>query len=140
LVCPNNLLGTVDVYLTTHHGLAISGPQALVHAVHPRVVVMNNGPRKGGSRETWTTVKSSPGLEDLWQLHYSVPRPPNPSYQESLETGGKEFNAPDNFIANMDEVAAHTPAHGIKVSAREDGGFVVTNLRNGFSKQYKPSK
>jgi competence protein ComEC len=140
LVCPNNLLGTVDLYLTTHHGLAISGPQALVHAVHPRVIVMNNGPRKGGSRETWTTVKSSPGLEDLWQLHYSVPRPPNPSFQEALETGGKEFNAPDNFIANMDEAAGHTPAYAIKVSAREDGSFAVTNLRNGFSKQYKASK
>ena len=137
LVCPNNLLGTVDLYLTTHHGLNISGPQALVHAVRPRVAVMNNGPRKGGSRETWTTVKSSPGLEDIWQLHYSVARPPNPSFHEALETGGKEFNAPENFIANLDEAAGHTPAYAIKVSARQDGGFIVTNVRNGFSKEYK---
>jgi competence protein ComEC len=127
----------VDVYLTTHHGLNISGPQALVHAVHPRVAVMNNGPRKGGSRETWTTVKSSPGLQDIWQLHYSVPRQPNPSYHETLETGGKEFNSPEDFIANLEEPAGHTPAYAIKLSARPDGGFAVTNLRNGFSKEYK---
>jgi hypothetical protein len=139
LVCPNNLLGTVDLYLTTHHGLNISGPEATVHAMRPRVIVMNNGPRKGGSRETWTTLKSSPGLEDIWQLHYSVPRPPNPSFHEALETGGKELNAPENLIANLDEAAAHTPAYAIKVSARQDGAFVVTNLRNGFSKGYKAS-
>jgi beta-lactamase superfamily II metal-dependent hydrolase len=137
LVCPNNLLGTVDVYLTTHHGLNISGPQALVHAVHPRVVVMNNGPRKGGSRETWTTLKSSPGVEDIWQLHYSVQRPPNPSFDEASENGGKELNAAEDHIANLDEAAAHVPAYAIKLSARPDGSFVVANLRNGFSKSYQ---
>jgi len=137
LVCPNNLLGTVDLYLTTHHGLAISGPPVIVHTLRPRVALMNNGPRKGGSRETWTTLKSSPGLEDIWQLHYSVPRPPNPSFHEALDTGGKEYNSPDNFIANLDEAAAHTPAHAIKVSAQQDGGFTMTNPRTGFSKEYK---
>jgi len=137
LVCPNNLLGTVDAYLTTHHGLNISGPEVLVHAVRPRVAVMNNGPRKGGSRETWTTVKSSPGLEDIWQLHYSVQRPPNPAFGEGSENGGKELNAPENFIANLEEAPAHTPAYALKLSGTADGSFTVTNLRNGFSKQYK---
>ena len=32
LVCPNNLLGAVDLYLTTHHGLNLSGSPVLVHA------------------------------------------------------------------------------------------------------------
>jgi beta-lactamase superfamily II metal-dependent hydrolase len=137
LVCPNNLLGTIDLYLTTHHGLAISGPQVLVHAIHPRVALMNNGPRKGGSRETWTTLKSAPGIEDIWQLHFSVPRQPNPSFHESAETGGPEYNAPENFIANLDEAAAHAPAYAIKVAAQQDGSFAITNLRNGFSKDYK---
>jgi competence protein ComEC len=137
LVCPNNLLGTVDLYLTTHHGLAISGPPVIVHTLRPRVALMNNGPRKGGSRETWTTLKSSPGLEDIWQLHYSVQRPPNPSFHEALETGGKEYNSPDNFIANLDEAAAHPSAYAIKVSVQPDGGFTMTNPRTGFSKEYK---
>jgi competence protein ComEC len=138
LVCPNNLLGTIDLYLTTHHGLAISGPQVLVHAIRPRVALMNNGPRKGGSRETWTTLKSAPGIEDIWQLHFSVPRQPNPSFHESVETGGPEYNAPENLIANLDEAAAHTPAYAIKVAAQQDGSFAITNQRNGFSKDYKP--
>jgi len=138
LVCPNNMLGTIDLYLTTHHGLAISGPQVLVHAIHPRVALMNNGPRKGGSRETWTTLKGSPGIEDIWQLHFSVPRQPNPSFHEAVETGGPEFNAPENFIANLDEAAAHAPAYAIKVAAQQDGSFAMTNLRNGFSKDYQP--
>src|ERR1700736_6273552 len=101
LVCPNNLLGTIDLYLTTHHGLNISGPEVLVHAVRPRVTVMNNGPRKGGSRETWTTVKSAPGLEDIWQLHYTVPRPPNPAFHNLADNGGTGLNARAAFIANL---------------------------------------
>lgn len=136
LVCPTNRLGTVDVYLTTHHGLNLSGPRVLVHAVRPRVAVMNNGPRKGGSREAWTTVKASPGLEDLWQVHYSEPRPANPAFQETSDSGGKDLNVAEEMIANLDE----TTAHYLKISAREDGGFVVTNPRNRHSKEYKPRR
>jgi hypothetical protein len=61
LVCPNNLLGTVDVYLTTHHGLNLSGPAVLVHAVRPRVAVMNNGAKKGGMPSAWRIIEDSPG-------------------------------------------------------------------------------
>jgi len=125
LVCPNNLLGSVDLYLTTHHGLNISGPKALVHALRPRVAVMNNGPTKGGAPEAWRIVRDSPGLEDFWQGHYSV-------------KAGRDHNAPEQFIANLDETGATCAAHWIKVSARPDGSFVVTNGRNGFSKTYKP--
>jgi hypothetical protein len=31
---------------------------------------------------------------------------------------------------------AHAPAHYIKVSARTDGSFTVTNSRNGYSRTY----
>ena len=134
LVCPTNRLGTVDVYLTTHHGLNLSGPRALVHAVRPRVAVMNNGPRKGAAREAWTIVRNSPGLEDLWQIHYSEERPPNPGFQETTGSGGKELNVPEQFIANLDEKTAHY----IKISSQQDGSFVVTNPRTGFKKEYKP--
>ena len=123
LVCPNNLIGTVDVYLTTHHGLALSGPAALVHAIHPRVAIMNNGARKGGAPTAWQIIKDSPGLEDIWQLHYSV-------------EGGKEHNAPDSFIANVDEVG--DAGSYIKLSAESDGAFTVTNSRNKYHKEYRP--
>ena len=137
LVCPNNLLGTVDLYLTTHHGLNLSGPPVLVHAVKPRVAIMNNAAKKGAAAETMATLRSSPNLEDLWQLHYSVPRPPNTAYYEKAEPGGKDLNTSEQLIANLDEAPTHTPVHYIKVSVRPDGTFTVTNSRNGFSKQYR---
>ena len=120
LVCPNNLLGTVDVYLTTHHGLNLSGPAVLVHAVQPRVAVMNNGPRKGGVPSAWRIIRDSPGLEDLWQLHYAV-------------DGGPDHNVPETFIANVDD----TTAHDIRISAQRNGSFEITNGRNGHRKMYR---
>jgi competence protein ComEC len=120
LVCPSNRIGPIDLYLTTHHGLEQSGPPALVHAVRPRVAVMNNGPKKGGSPQAWRIVRDSPGLEDFWQLHYAV-------------NAGREFNTADELIANVDE----TTAHGLKVSAGRDGSFTVANTRNGVTKTYK---
>lgn len=124
LMCPNNPIGTVDVLLVSHHGLFQSSSPALVDAVHPRVAIMNNGARKGGSPEAWQTVRNSPGLEDLWQLHYAV-------------EGGKEHNVPDSFIANVDEADA---GQYIKLTAEGNGSFTVWNQRNKFEKTYKVSK
>ena len=126
LVCPNNLVGRVDVYLTTHHGLDISGSKLFVHAIHPTVAVMNNGSTKGTS-SAWQIVRDSPGLIDFYQNHY-------------LTKLGKEYNSPEQFIANLDDKGPMCEAHWIKVSARSDGSFVVTNSRNGFSKAYNQSK
>jgi beta-lactamase superfamily II metal-dependent hydrolase len=123
LVCPNNLLGTVQVYRTSRHGGDYSGAQALVHSVRPRIAVMNNNPTKGGTPDTFRIVKSSPGIEDFWQLHYS-------------DNVTKEVNSPEQFIANFTTGDA---GHYIKLSARSDGSFRVTNGRNGFSKDYTAS-
>ncbi len=120
LACPNNLLGEVDLYLTNHHGLDSSNAAPLVHGLKPRVAVMNNGARKGGSPEAIKTVRNSPGLEDLWMIHYSI-------------AAGKEGNVPDSFIANIDE---NDEGFGIKISAEQNGTMVVTNQRNKFSKTY----
>ena len=121
LMCPTNLVGTVDLFMVSHHGLKLSNSKMLVHAVHPKVAIMANGPRKGGDPAVLDILKSSPGMLDLWQSHFS------PS------AGDK--NAPVDFIANLE-----APCEGktIKVSARSDGTFTVTNLRNGFSRTYKP--
>ena len=141
LMCPNNPIGAVDLYLTTHHGLAQSGSKVVVHGLAPRVAVMNNGTRKGGSVQALQILHASPGLEDLWQLHWSY-------------HGGTEHNAPGAFIANVGDPATrarvltevapgtergdpeHAPAYLIKVSAGADGSFTVTNTRNGFRKTY----
>jgi hypothetical protein len=91
LMCPTNRIGTVDLYLTSHHGLEKSGSPALVQALRPRVVVMNNGTRKGGTAEVFASLQETAGIEDLWQLHWS--------YNVGLE------NAPARFIANIDDAA-----------------------------------
>src|SRR6266581_4318955 len=65
LMCPTNRIGAVDLYLTSHHGLEKSGSPALVHALQPRVAVMNNGTRKGGEPNTFRVLRESPGIEDL---------------------------------------------------------------------------
>ncbi len=157
LVCPNNLLGSIDLYLTTHHGLARSGLPALVEAIAPRVVMMNNGPRKGGSVEVWDTLRKIRSVQNIWQLHYSMPRPISASFEEKADPGGPAYNTSDQLIANVDQVPAppappagqapgqgrgpqpppHTPSYFVKVSVRPDGSFTVTNSRNGFTKDYK---
>lgn len=121
LTCPNDLIGTVDVYLVAHHGLAISSPPAFVHALHPKVAIMNNGARKGGEPMAWTVIRDSPGLKDLWQLHYSV-------------AGGKEHNSPDQFIANPE--GGSDQGNWLSLTATPDGSFTVRNSRNRLAVSY----
>jgi competence protein ComEC len=120
LVCPNNLIGTVDLYLTTHHGVNQSNAKVIVDAIHPRVSIMNNGAHKGGSQEAWETIHNSPGLQDLWQLHYAM-------------GSDKAHNVPEMFIANLDEKCE---GKYIKVTAEANGTFAVLNSRNNFEKTY----
>jgi len=117
LLCPENKAGKIDLYLTTHHGG--ESPKA-IWGMAPRVAIMNNGPSKGADPLGWKNVKASPGLEDLWQLHFAL-------------AGGKETNVPDTFIANVDP---NDHGYHLKVSALEDGSFTVTNPRNKYSKTY----
>jgi len=121
LVCPVNRIGKVDLYLTTHHGADTSGPAAIVHALRPRVAIMNNGARKGGSPSAWQVIKSAPGLEDFWQVHFAM-------------AGGKENNVAEEQIANLEE---NCQGHGLSVSAKENGEFTVSNGRNSVSKTYR---
>lgn len=123
LVCPNNLLGTVDVYHTTGHGGQWGSNPVMVHAVQPRAAIMNNAAIKGGHADTFATLRSSPGLEDVWQTHVST------------ENAAQRDNSSEQFIANIDASPGHV-GHFIKLSARADGSFTVTNSRNGFSKEY----
>jgi competence protein ComEC len=120
LACPENLVGTVDLYLTTHHGLNTSNAQEIVHALRPRVAIMNNGAKKGGHPDVWKIIKASPGLEDLWQLHFSI-------------AGKAEHNSPESLIANLAEDCA---GKYLRVSANPDGSFRVFNERNNYEKTY----
>ena len=120
IACPNNLLGTVDLFLVTHHGADLSNPKPLVWALHPRVAVIDNGPRKGSSPAAWQIVHDSPELEDLWQLHYA---------QES----DRDHNVDADHIANVKE---NCEGKYLKVSALPDGTFTLTNSRTGAEKTY----
>jgi competence protein ComEC len=120
LVCPNNLIGTVDLYLTTHHGLNQSNAKVIVDAIHPRVSIINNGAHKGGSPDAWETIHNSPGLQDLWQLHYAM-------------DSDKAHNVPETFIANLDEKCE---GKYIKITAEPNGTFTVLNSRNNYKKTY----
>ncbi len=121
LMCPDNRVGTASVLLVSHHGLAVSNSQPLVWALRPQVAIMNNGARKGGEPAAWERLKRSPGLEDLWQLHYS-------------EAGGADHNVNKAYIANLHEKCR---GHWIELTAEPDGSFTVWNSRNGFAKHYR---
>ena len=147
LMCPTNRIGRADVFFVTHHGQPVSNAAVVVHALQSRVAIMNNGTRKGGQPAAMRIIHSAPRLEDLWQVHFST-------------LSGQEHTAPGLFIANVVDDQADTmpiaaiaqpgpgappapvhngPAYWIKVSAKQDGSFTVSNARNGFSKTYKPN-
>jgi competence protein ComEC len=115
LACPNNMIGTVDLFLVTHHGLDESNAKAMDWALHPGVAIIDNGPRKGNSPDAWQIVHDSPALEDLWQLHYA------------------EQNVSDDHIANVKE---NCEGKYLKIVAQADGSFTVTNSRTGLEKTY----
>lgn len=119
LVCRVNKLGHVDIYIVSHHGWSQSSSPEFVDALHARVAIMDNGATKGGSTATFETLKQAPGLEALWQLHFSVE--------------GGALNAPEQFIANT---SAPDAGHPIELTADKSGSFEITNTRNNFTKKY----
>jgi hypothetical protein len=113
-----NLLGHASVYLVAHHGNYDSNVPAVVAALRPQAAIMNNGPTKGGAPDSFKTLRAQPNM-DLWQLH------------ESRNQGAD--NAPDAFIANVDDGAT---AYWIRLTANSDGSFELLNSRTGFLKKY----
>ncbi|MGH9354514.1 MAG: ComEC/Rec2 family competence protein [Terriglobia bacterium] len=124
LMCPTNQMGEVEVYMTTHHAMAVSGSAYVVDALHPIVAIADNGAHKGGDPRALEVVHKSPGIEGFWDLHYSY--------------AAEESNPQAPFIANLKD----SPDHGywIKLQAYPSGAFTVTNQRNGESKTYQPRR
>ena len=120
LVCPDNLIGQVDLFLVNHHGMNLSNSRAFVDAIHPRVAIMDNGAHKAGSPEAWQTVHESPGLLDLWMLH-------------TAEGSDPAHNSADPLIANL---KGGPDGAYFKVIAHHDGTFSLTNSRTGQTKTY----
>ena len=99
LMCPTNRIGTVDLFVVSHHGQPVSNSEVLVHAHRSRAsAIMNNGTRKGGQPDAMKSRSTRRrGLEDLWQMHFSL-------------LSGQEYTVPGMFIANgVDEQPAAMP-------------------------------
>jgi beta-lactamase superfamily II metal-dependent hydrolase len=124
LMCPDNRLGKIDVLVVSHHGWYQSSSPALVDAIHPRVAIMDNGAKKGGSIPVLDTIRHAPGIETLWQLHYS-------------DEGGTGHNTQSEYIANLD---APDAGHDIELTASRDGSFTVRNSRTAVEKDYAAGK
>ena len=124
LMCPDNKLGHADIYIASHHGLDQSNSPALVHGLAPRVAIIDNGSKKGATASAWDIIKSSPGLQDIWQLHFA-------------DANGAEHNTGDPYIANVNE--ADTGFY-LKLTANEDGSFDLYNARNKYSKAYPAAR
>jgi beta-lactamase superfamily II metal-dependent hydrolase len=120
LMCPVNKLGKVDVYIVSHHGWQQSSSPALVWAIAPRVAIMDNGAKKGGTPSTWDIIEKSPHLENLWQVHFS-------------DEGGAAHNVPAEFIANPQGTDA---GNYLELIGHADGGFDVFNSRTQETKKY----
>lgn len=120
LVCPSNKLGTIDVYIVSHHGWYQSGSPAFLSAIAPRVAIMDNGAKKGGTPSAWDIIEKSPRLQDLWQLHYS-------------DEGGAAHNVAAEFVANPEGPDA---GNDLELTAWSDGSFEVWNSRTQKAKPY----
>ena len=145
LMCPANRLGVVDLLIAARHGNV--NAELLTHAINPRVIVTNNGTRKGAPPDAMKIFYSAPRVEDVWQIHFS-------------QLAGQEYSVPGLFIANtfdeqpvalsiapfvappQGQQAPPAPEHNgrayyFRISAQQDGAFTVANLRNGFSRTYR---
>lgn len=123
LACPVNLLGTIDLFQVTHHGVRDDVLPQQMWAMAPTVAVMNNGPTKGAGAVAVATVLKSPGLQDLWSLHRAV-------------NNDASHNAREELTANLGDSDG---CAGAWIRARIDpaGTYTLTNSRNGYSKTYR---
>jgi len=120
LMCPVNRIGHVDVLIVSHHGWYQSSSPALVDALHARVAIMDNGEKKGGSTPTFNTLAAAPGLQGLWQLHFS--------------DEAEKLNTPQTYIANPN---GPDGGNWIELDGDASGNITVTNSRNGYTHEYK---
>ena len=124
LACPGNKLGAITLFQASHHGFSSgqSGSPALVFAIKPEVVIVNDGATKGFDAPAFEEIMKIPGLQDMWQVHRAV-------------RSDAAHNTDEQKIANLEQ-GADDQGLGIKVSVAKDGKFTVANTRNNFSKTY----
>jgi hypothetical protein len=84
------------------------------------VAVTSNGATKGGDPAPFDTLKATPTLKDVWQLHFATRNP--------------DKNPPADQIANLAD--GPDASNALTMSVAKTGAVTVSNARNGFSKTY----
>lgn len=120
LVCPKDLIGPVDLFQVTHHGMDISNHPTLVKTIAPKVAIMNNGPRKGGTPATVKLLRAAPSIQAAYQLHKNA-------------ATSAEDNTDPALIANSDAAGGQF----IHVSVAPDGSsFLVKIGESGAARTF----
>ena len=120
LVCPIDLVGPVDLYQVTHHGMDISNHPTLIQSIAPTVAIMNNGPRKGGSPVTVKRLRSVPSIQAAYQLHRNA-------------ASSDDDNTNPSLIANKD----HSDGEFVRVRIVPDGSkFTVQIGEHGAERTF----
>jgi beta-lactamase superfamily II metal-dependent hydrolase len=123
LVCPKNLIGPVDVYQVTHHGLDSSNNPLVLRSLQPRVAVMNNGVTKGCLPEVAANLRDTKSIEAVYQVH------------KNLRPDGAIGNVPDEYIANREK---DCQGNVIKLSVEPDGrGYTVSIPANNHTRTFQ---
>ncbi|MXY24267.1 MAG: MBL fold metallo-hydrolase [Acidobacteria bacterium] len=123
LACPENRLGVIDLYQAPHHGGYGAIRPELTGALQPTVMVINNGPRKGGTPESLAVAQRTAGIEDVWQSHRAL-------------ADNADHNTEEALIANLTE-EDDCAGHWIKATVAADGrSWTMTNGRTGHTRSY----
>lgn len=125
LVCPKDLIGPVDVYQVTHHGLDASNNPVVLKTIQPRVAVMNNGHKKGCLPEVFANLKSTASIEAIFQVH------------KNLREDGAVNNVAHEFIANHEPAEECNGNHIQLAVAADSTSYTVQIPSTDFSQTFK---
>ena len=128
LVTPFDLVsarfGQIDVFQINHHGLDSSNNPLLIRSLKPKVVVFNNGHKKGCNEGSFQTVKGTESVQAIWQAHKNLREDSHNNTEEAL-------------MANLTD-SKNCKGNFIKLSVSPDGkSYVIFNSRNKESRAYE---
>lgn len=128
LVHPYDLVGPVDVYQVTHHGLDASNNPVVLRTVKPTVAIMNNGHTKGCMPDVFADLKETSSIKAIYQMH------------KNLRPDGVMNNTADQFIANHED-AEHCEGHPIELTVAPDAAtYTVAVPSRGHQATYQTTK